>query len=220
MPRDGAATRERILDAAQRLVLARGFAATSVDAVISEAATTKGAFFHHFGSKDDLGRALVARYAAEDERALEGLMAAAEADADDPAEQLIAFLRRFEHATGAIFSTQPGCLFVSFIYERHLSREGTHDLIQGSIRQWRHRLLDKLRAAAAAHPPAVAVDLPSLADQVFTVVEGGFILSRAMDDPDHLRAQLAHLRHYVALLFQVSPDAATPAAAAAAAAAR
>ena len=71
----------------------------------------------------------------------------------------------------------------------------------------RTRLLDKLKAAARAHPPAVAVDLHSLADQVFTTFEGGFILARAMDDPSHLRSQLTHLRHYLELLFQLTPTA-------------
>jgi hypothetical protein len=47
----------------------------------------------------------------------------------------------------------------------------------------------------------MAVDLESLADQVFTTFEGGFILARAMHDPSHLRAQLTHLRHYLELLF-------------------
>jgi TetR/AcrR family transcriptional regulator, transcriptional repressor for nem operon len=205
MPRDGSATRERILDAAQRIVLERGFAATSVDAVLAEAPATKGAFFHHFPSKNDLGRALLERYAAADERMLDDFMAAAEAESDDPAEQLVAFVRHYEQAADELAPTQPGCLFVSFIYESQLAGDGEDDLIAKSIRHWRNRLLDKLEAAAHVHPPATEVDLHSLADQVFTTFEGGFILARAMRDPTHLRAQLAHLRHYLELLFQLPP---------------
>ena len=206
MPRDGTATRDRILDAAQRIVLDRGFAATSVDAVLAEAPATKGAFFHHFPSKNELGRALLERYAAADERMLDDFMAVAESETDDPAEQLVAFVRHFEQIADELAPTQPGCLFVSFIYESQLAGEGDDDLIATSIRHWRSRLLEKLEAAARVHPPATAVDLTSLADQVFTTFEGGFILARAMHDPSHLRAQLAHLRHYLALLFQVSAE--------------
>jgi TetR/AcrR family transcriptional regulator, transcriptional repressor for nem operon len=205
MPRDGTATRERILDAAQKIVLERGFAATSVDAILAAAPATKGAFFHHFASKNELGRQLLERYAAADERMLADFMAAAETEADDPVHQLIAFLRRFEQAADEVAPSQPGCLFVSFIYERGLAAEGDEDLIATSIRHWRSRLLEKLEAAARAHPPAVDVDLPSLADQLFTTFEGGFILARAMNDPSHLRAQLTHLRHYLELLFQLPP---------------
>jgi TetR/AcrR family transcriptional regulator, transcriptional repressor for nem operon len=206
MPRDGTATRDRILDAAQRLVLERGFAGTSVDAVLAAAPATKGAFFHHFPSKNALGRALLERYVAADERMLDDFIAVAERETDDPAKQLVAFVRHFEQAADELAPMQPGCLFVSFIYERELGIESDDDLIARSIRHWRSRLLAKLEAAAREHPPATPVDLTSLADQVFTTFEGGFILTRAMGDPSHLRAQLAHLRHYLELLFQVSPE--------------
>ncbi len=66
MPRDGTATRERILDAAEHLVIENGYAATSVDQVIAASGTSKGAFFHHFDSKRDLARALVERYVEAD----------------------------------------------------------------------------------------------------------------------------------------------------------
>jgi TetR/AcrR family transcriptional regulator, transcriptional repressor for nem operon len=95
-------------------------------------------------------------------------------------------------------------------YESQLAGDGDGDLIATSIRHWRTRLLEKLEAAVRVHPPAIAVDLHSLADQVFTTFEGGFILARAMHDPGHLRAQLTHLRHYLELLFQLSPNTPPP----------
>src|ERR1044072_3618746 len=54
MPRDGHGTRERILQAAERLMSDQGYSATSVDQVIAEAGSSKGGFFHHFSSKTDL----------------------------------------------------------------------------------------------------------------------------------------------------------------------
>ena len=207
MPRDGTAMRDRLLDAAQRLVLERGFAATSVDAVLAQAGATKGAFFHHFPSKNALGRALLERYAAADARALDTFMKAAEAASDDPAEQLVVFARLFELAAGDLPALQPGCLFVSFIYEQELAGENSDAIIEHSIGLWHARLLEKLEAAALAHPPASDVDLPSLADQVFTTFEGGFILARATKDDTRLQSQLAHLRLYLELLFGVeAPD--------------
>src|SRR3989304_2633883 len=52
----GAKTRERILDQAQRLILDQGLAATSIDQVLTAAGTSKGAFFHHFPTKNHLAR--------------------------------------------------------------------------------------------------------------------------------------------------------------------
>jgi TetR/AcrR family transcriptional regulator, transcriptional repressor for nem operon len=201
MPRDGTATRERILAAAQGLILERGFAGTSVDAVLAAAPASKGAFFHHFASKSDLAQALLKRYAAEEVRMLEQFMTAAEARSDDPAEQLVAFVRDFAQAADELTPAQPGCLFASFIYESQLLREGDEDIISDTVLVWRTRVLERLAAAARVHPPAVPVDLPSLADQVFTTFEGGFILTRAMHDPGALGTQLTHLANYFELLF-------------------
>ena len=201
MPRDGTETRERILVAAQDLILERGFAGTSVDAVLAAAPASKGAFFHHFASKNDLAQALLERYAVEEVRLLEEFLAAAEAQTDDPAEQIVAFVRQFEQGADEFMATTTGCLFASFIYESQLIREGSDDVIGDTVRVWRARLLEKLEAAARVHPPAVPVDLPSLADHVFTTFEGAFVLARAMRDPGHMRAQLTQLRHYLELLF-------------------
>ena len=53
MPRVNA--KQKLLDAAFALIRERGFSATTVDALCERAGVTKGAFFHHFKSKDELG---------------------------------------------------------------------------------------------------------------------------------------------------------------------
>lgn len=206
MPRDGAPTRERIIDAAATLVVERGFAATTLDAVLEAAGTTKGAFFHHFASKAALGHALVARYAAEDVAMLHEYMGRAEAASDDPAEQLVTFLHLFEEAADEIAHVHSGCLYVSFVQQSQLVDETTIDVIVAAVLAWRERLLAKLEEAAAVHPPRADVDLRSLADLPSTVFEGAFILVRTLDDPELMRGQLAHLRRYVELLFDLLPS--------------
>ncbi len=195
-------TRDRLIDAAERLVLQRGFAGTTVDAVLTETRVSKGAFFHHFPSKLALGAALVERYATDDMQILESFMAASEEKLDEPGAQLVEFVRLLEDAAAADASMGvPGCLFVPFVYEQ--VPESINDVIVESIEVWRSRILAKLEAAASDRPLAAEVDLPSLADQVFTTIEGGFILTRAVGDPTKLATQLAHLRTYLALLLGV-----------------
>jgi TetR/AcrR family transcriptional repressor of nem operon len=195
MPRDGTATRERILDSAQRLVLDRGFAATSVDEVIAAARSSKGAFFHHFPTKNDLGRALVHRYAAADVEHLHAFMARAEAETDDPARQLVAFIRMFEEIADEIATEQQNsCLYISFVHDRQLTADGSTEVIGGAVEAWRKVLREKLDAAKAGGSLPDDLDLDDLADHVFVTFEGAFILGRTLGDARHMEAQLRVLR--------------------------
>jgi TetR/AcrR family transcriptional repressor of nem operon len=200
--------RQRILDAAQRLVMERGFNATTVDAIIEASGTSKGAFFHHFSSKADLGQVLVERYARADAEMFDRLMEMAESRTSDPAGQLIEFVKVFEEGLEDLSLAQPSCLFVSFIYEQFPGQDDTRALILGDVVHWRQRILTKLEQATQRRPPALPVDLESLADHAFAILEGGFILARATGDPLKLRDQLRQLRWYFTLLLRPDDTAA------------
>ena len=201
MPRDGTATRTRILDAAERLVLEQGFAGTSVDDVIAAAETTKGGFFHHFASKQELARVLVERYVEEDLRLLDDLFERAERLSRDPLQQLLLFVALQEEAADQLASAQPGCLYASFCYERDLVDEATRMLIADAVIAWRTRTREKLDQVVALYPPRLPVDLDTLADEGLAVFEGAYVLSRALGEPQQLRGQLRHFRTYLELLF-------------------
>jgi TetR/AcrR family transcriptional repressor of nem operon len=201
MARDAAATRTRILDAAQDLVLERGFAGTSVDEVIARAGTTKGGFFHHFASKRELARALVERYVAADLELLDDLFTRAERLSRDPLQQLLLFVALQEEAADELAGGDPGCLYASFCYERDLVDEATRDLIADAVLAWRTRTRAKLDEVVALYPPRLPADLDSLADEGLAVFEGAYVLSRALGDPTLLKGQLRHFRTYLELLF-------------------
>ena len=57
--RDPERTRERLLQAAFRKVYRSGFQSASVDMILAATNVTKGALYHHFDSKEDLGHAIV-----------------------------------------------------------------------------------------------------------------------------------------------------------------
>src|SRR5262245_36277007 len=92
MPRNGAPTRDRILRVAERLMTDQGYNATSVDQIIAESSSSKGAFFHHFSSKADLAVHLVERYVKADIGQLHAGLAAVDG-IEDPAARVVAFLR-------------------------------------------------------------------------------------------------------------------------------
>jgi TetR/AcrR family transcriptional repressor of nem operon len=206
MPRDGTKTRERILDSAQKLILEQGLAATSIDEILASARTSKGAFFHHFPSKNHLARAIVERYAEADVAFLEEFMERAEAASEDPARQVITFIKSFEDAAEEMVSQQPSCLYVSYVFERQLFDNGTNDVIVDALLAYRTRLADKIAAALERRPPPAPVDADALADHVTVTFEGAFILARAYGDPSIMRAQLALTRATTAVLLGVPED--------------
>ncbi len=57
-----AQTRERIVHAARRLFNRHGFEQVSIDQVMAAAGLTRGGFYHHFGSKDELYAEAVASF--------------------------------------------------------------------------------------------------------------------------------------------------------------
>jgi AcrR family transcriptional regulator len=60
-PAAHAVKRDAFLDAAQRLIERKGYEAMSVQEVLEDVATSKGAFYHYFDSKADLLDGVVAR---------------------------------------------------------------------------------------------------------------------------------------------------------------
>ena len=123
MPRDGTRTPNRIMDAAQQMVLDVGLSGTSVEKVIDRAGVTKGTFFYHFKTKHDLAAALIERYASEDEHHFTDAMDKAEQLARDPLQQLLIFVGLFIEMTGQLEEPFPGlsvCL-VLLPERRHLA---------------------------------------------------------------------------------------------------
>ena len=116
MPRDGTKTKQRILDAAQHAVLRRGFAATSIDDIQKAAGISRGTFFYHYPSKDDLARALLERYAEQDRVLVDAFMARAEKLASDPLQQALVFLALHEELFEQMERGDAGCLFASYSY--------------------------------------------------------------------------------------------------------
>lgn len=202
MRKDGMATRERILDAAQNLILDRGYVGMTVEHVLDELGITKGAFFHHFKTKDDLAKALLRRFADKDATIYSQTRERAEKLSDDPLQQMLIFIGLFQEMFEGLSEPYPGCLFASYIYELQQFDEDTRALIRDSFMKWRELLKEKFEAIARKYPPRAEVDAASLADAFTVVLEGAFITGKALNEPKVVSEQLRHFRNYVELLFQ------------------
>ncbi|HKE33332.1 MAG TPA: TetR/AcrR family transcriptional regulator, partial [Candidatus Angelobacter sp.] len=63
--RDPERTRERLLRAGFQEVYRTGFQSASIDTILAATNVTKGALYHHFDSKEDLGHAIVEEIVAK-----------------------------------------------------------------------------------------------------------------------------------------------------------
>ncbi len=201
MPRDGAATRNRIMDVAQAMVLDVGLAGTSVEKVIEGAGVTKGTFFYHFKTKHDLAAALIERYADQDEHHFTDAMLKAEQLARDPLQQLLIFVGLFIEMTEQLEDPFPGCLYASYCYQSGAISSQSMAQVERMMYFWRERLTDKVRAVIAQNPPRIPVEIHQVADHVLTTFEGAFILSKVMKEPKLASEQLVQCRNYLELLF-------------------
>jgi TetR/AcrR family transcriptional repressor of nem operon len=201
-PRDPEKTRDRILDAAQALILEAGFSATTVDALVGRAGITKGAFFHHFASKADLAHAVIERFAEWDRKMLGQMVARAERISSDPLQQLLTLLALYEE----VFETQgdpaSGCLFASYIYEKRLFGPETIDVLRGSVLEWRRVMRARLDQVLVKYKARREVDLDTLADLFYSLTEGAYVMTKTMDDRRLIAKQTRELRNYFELLFE------------------
>lgn len=80
-----AATRARVLEAAESLFAARGYAATSTDAILESSGISRGALYHHFATKQAVFEAVFQQVSdAAIERAMRGAP-----HSDSPLENLV-----------------------------------------------------------------------------------------------------------------------------------
>ena len=105
-------------------------------------------------------------------------MARAEATSDDPAMQVVAFIRLFEDAADEMVSAAAE-LPLRLVHLRPAAVRGRHERRDRRTPSlaWRERLAEKLATAAELHPPTIPVDPDALADHVFATFEGAFVLA-------------------------------------------
>lgn len=193
--------RARLLDAARDLILARGFAATSVDDICTAAAVTKGSFFHHFRSKEALGVAAAERWTETTTDFFEKAPYRAPADPLDRVLAYVAFRKAIIIGNPSQFS----CLAGTLAQEVHATSPAIRDACGESILGHAATLEADIAEAMRARGIAGAWTAESLARHSQAVIQGAFVLAKAGNDPALARESLDHLDRYIRLLFHL-PD--------------
>jgi TetR/AcrR family transcriptional repressor of nem operon len=191
-------TKEKLLDAAQRLMLGKGFPATTVDEICETAGLTKGSFFHYFESKDDLGKAVLERYAGQ---GLAGFESASFRRQSDPLKRIVASID-FWIDRMSDPAEECGCLLGNFAQEL----SDTHPEIRAQCArffdQWTTILKQDFDDARSVYRPRAQIDTQGLAEHYVAVVEGALLLAKAKRDRKVFERNLSHLKRYIRAVFK------------------
>ena len=198
-----ASARGRILEAGVQLVRKQGFAATSVDQLCGAAGVTKGAFFHHFASKEALGVALADYWSTS----TGGFFA--EAPYHHHARAIDRVLGYID-LRQALISGAPeefSCVAGTMVQESFLTSDAIRQACEASI-FGNAKALEADIAEALADRGMPQEQAPSLARHIQTVIQGAFVLAKTQD-PEHAadlaREAIGHLRRYFELLLGKEP---------------
>jgi len=188
-------TRSNLLDAALGVIRTKGYAATSVDDICARASLSKGAFFHHFSSKEDLAVA-AANYWSETTGAL--FADAAYHAPEDPLERVLAYVElRKQLVQGELPDFT--CLVGTMTQEVYETNSVIRDACWASISGHADTLVPDIAAAMERYPVAGDFTAESLA---LHTQAGAFIIAKASGDPQRAVESIDHLKRYISLLFK------------------
>jgi TetR/AcrR family transcriptional repressor of nem operon len=189
--------RNKLLDAAFSTIREKGYAATSVDELCAKAGVTKGAFFHHFKSKDALGVAAAHRWSEVTGAFFE---TAPYHGHGDPLERVLGYLD-FRKAMLKGEVADFTCLVGTMVQEIYDSKPDIREACDASISTHAAKVESDIADAMRLYRIRAAWTAESLALHMQAVLQGAFVLAKAKGNAAVAEASIDHLRRYVELLF-------------------
>ncbi len=193
-----AGARQKLLDAALSLIRERGYSSTSVDDLCAQADVTKGAFFHHFKSKDALGVAAAHHWSAITGAFFE---TAPYHRHSDPLERVLGYLD-FRKAILKGEIAEFTCLVGTMVQEIYDTNPEIRAACEASISTHAAKIEADIAEAMKRYRIRAPWSAESLALHTQAVLQGAFILAKAKGGPKIAAASIDHLRRYIELLFQ------------------
>jgi TetR/AcrR family transcriptional repressor of nem operon len=195
-----------LLDAALSVFRVKGYTATRVDDICEAAQLTKGSFFHHFKSKEELALAAADQWIAASERLF---LSAPFRSLPDPLDRLLAYIDfRKALLTGSLHEYT--CFAGTMIQEVYETHPAVRDACEKSISGHAAMLVADIEEAMRLYAADSSFSAESLALYTQAVMQGAFILAKAKQGPAVAADCVDHLRRHVQMLFASRQPTAKP----------
>lgn len=191
------ASKTKLLDATLKVVRTKGYTATRIEDVCAEAGVTKGSFFHHFKSKDDLALAAAAHWHT---RVQEFFAKAPYHELSDPLDRLLAYVD-FRKATLTGDLPEFTCFAGTVIQETYRTHPEVSAACERSIVAHVKTIDADIQAAMRKYRVRSSWTAESLALHIQAVIQGSFIIAKGKGGAEVAAQSLDHLRRYIDQIF-------------------
>ncbi|MDD7973741.1 TetR/AcrR family transcriptional regulator [Roseinatronobacter alkalisoli] len=188
-----ASTRTLIVEKADTLFYEGGFEATSFADIAAVVGISRGNFYHHFKSKDDILDAVITRRIARTRDMLD----AWQDQGDDPRQRILSFIRMLiaNRAKIMAFGCPVGTLCSELAKLDHAAQGRAVDIL-GLFRDWLAGQFRELGAGARAEP---------LALHLLSWSQGVAVMASAYRDEAFIHSEVAGIENWLANLPELSP---------------
>ena len=192
----------KFLDAALHVIRAKGYTATRIEDICEAAGLTKGSFFHHFKSKEELALATADHF----EAMADGLFASAPyQQSSDPLDRVLGYVDfRIAILKGKL--PEFTCLLGTMVQEVYDTHPAIRAACDKHISAHTARVASDIAEARRRYAPDAPWTAESLALFTQAVLQGAFVLAKAKQGPAVAVECLSHLRRYLQTQFQRSSN--------------
>ncbi len=185
-------TRELIIEKADALFYKGGFEATSFADIAAVVGISRGNFYHHFKTKDDILDAVIERRIQVTRMMLDGW----QVESENPRERILSFINMLIGNQTKImaFGCPVGTLCSELAKLDHVAHHRAVEIF-GLFRDW---LTEQFRELGADHAEALALHLLAWS-------QGVAVMANAFREETFIRNEVAGIEQWLATLPDVRP---------------
>lgn len=185
-------TRQNLLEAALEEIQTHGFQAASLDQILKRAGVTKGALYHHFKNKKELGYAVVDQLIRSEvtEKWITPLQ-----DCSDPIDTLMQQIVKVREEVSTKF--HHGCPLVNIGQEMAKLDEGFRERIESIYQHWIEGISRALSKGQNEGKVSRKVAPDQVASFFVAAAEGTMIIGKVTRTEDALRNSGFAMMHYL-----------------------